>query len=100
MIRSSRTSPIARAHPDLVLTDRGRCVSRCGGTQGAWRAACTEVPMASGAYYAEFTIERKIYGHFFGVIRPGWNVEGGDAMYTAPGHCLYVTFSGHWASSA
>ena len=57
--------------------------------------------MASGAYYAEFTIERKIYGHFFGVIRPGWNVEQVDvtgahseALAAAYGHCMYFSLSG------
>ncbi len=30
----------------------------------------------------------------FGVIRPGWDVEGGeDAMHVA-GHCFYATYSG------
>ena len=100
-MRSSGNRGFVRAHPDLLLTDRGRCVSRRGGTQGAWRAASTGEPMVSGAHYAEFTIERKIYGHFFGVIRPGWNVERVDvtgahseALAAAHGHCMYFSLSG------
>ena len=40
---------------------------------------------------------------FFGVIRPGWDVEGGVDETNADGHCFYLTHGGqrcpgfeHW----
>ena len=32
---------------------------------------------------------------FFGVIRPGWGVEGGTNAYWVDGHCFYYTHFGH-----
>ena len=31
---------------------------------------------------------------FFGVIRPGWDVEGGEDAEDVDGHCFYYTASG------
>ena len=31
---------------------------------------------------------------FFGVVRPGWNVEGGHDAYDIEGHCFYFSQCG------
>ena len=65
-----------------------------------FRVAASQVAMRSGRHFAQFTV---LNGDdmFFGVIRPGWDVEGGteepdectcwpsDACIQADGHCFY-----------
>ena len=66
------------AHSEVALPERGASAMRRGGQQGAWRAATTSEPMLDGVHFAEFTIERKNFGLFFGAVRPGWDVERCD----------------------
>jgi hypothetical protein len=89
------------AHSEVALPERGASAMRRGGQQGAWRAATTSEPMLDGVHFAEFTIERKNFGLFFGAVRPGWDVERCDvtgahsvAAATLYGHCLYYSLSG------
>ena len=62
--------------------------------------------MRSGRHFAQFTVLEGPF-LFFGVIRPGWDVEaqgtspwrgtgerGADA-YDEDGHCLYAAYQGH-----
>jgi hypothetical protein len=50
--------------------------------------------MRAGRHYAEFTVASGSV-MCFGVIRPGWDVEGGMDAFLVNGHCFYDTFSGH-----
>jgi hypothetical protein len=49
--------------------------------------------MRAGRHFAQFTVEDGMY-MYFGVIRPGWDVEGGESVYHVDGHCLYYTGDG------
>ena len=42
-----------------------------------FRTAASKVVMRSGRHFAQFTVVRGCRSNFFGVIRPGWDVEGG-----------------------
>jgi hypothetical protein len=46
--------------------------------------------MRAGRHYVQFTV---VSGDsmFFGVIQPGWDVEGGTSAVTVDGHCFYNT---------
>ena len=52
--------------------------------------------MRDGRHYAQFTVvEGDDYDKmFFGVIRPGWDVEGGMSAQLYTGHCFYHTRRG------
>ena len=69
-------------------------------TKGAgsdWRAAASSVVMRSGRHFARFTVVAGTYEQLFGVIRPGWDVEGGGELnaHIVDGHCFYWTYNGH-----
>ncbi len=54
--------------------------------------AASKVAMRSGRHFAQFTV---VEGHpMFGVIRPGWDVEGGEEAEDVDGHCFYNTYRG------
>ena len=80
----------ARAHGSLSLT-----LSENGGLATKSvddfddRAVASKVVMRSGRHFAQFTM---VYGACgLGVVRPGWDVEGGaDAAEDVDGHCFYM----------
>lgn len=91
----------ARSHPEVALSERGAVATRRGGVQGQWYAVISSEPMTEGIHYAEFTIVRKHFGVFVGVVRPGWDVELCDvagvhnaATASLYGHCLYYSLTG------
>jgi hypothetical protein len=49
--------------------------------------------MRAGRHYAQFTVANGD-DMFFGVIRPGWDVEGGYSAHNVDGHCFYGAHSG------
>ena len=49
--------------------------------------------MRSGRHFAQFTVLQGAR-MFFGVIRPGYDVEGGLAAQIVDGHCFYYTYFG------
>jgi hypothetical protein len=55
--------------------------------------------MRAGRHYAQFTVVRGIspviFMFFVGVIRPDWDVEGGQNASDVDGHCFYGTYFGH-----
>ena len=61
---------------------------------GGWRAAASAVVMRLGRHYVHFTVVTG-YNMHFGVIRPGWDEEGGMEAYMVPGHCFYSTANGY-----
>ena len=60
---------------------------------GGYRTAASKAVMRSGRHFIQFTV---IVGDdmLFGVIRPGWDVEGGEAAYEVDGHCFYYKYNG------
>ena len=82
-----------RAHGDITLSENGAVATRSVYDGGpAWSAASTVV-MRSGRHFAQFTVLEGS-GMFFGVIRPGWDVEGGEHAYAVDGHGFYYTNGG------
>ena len=80
--------PISRC----LRTGRWRRWTRSAGYTGVFVAA-SRVVMRSGRHFAQFTV---VAGDdvLFGVIRPGWDVEGGQHAFCKDGHCFYDTFDG------
>ena len=77
-----------QAHADFTLSEVGAVAMRDPGG-GYWAAASTVV-MRSGRHFAQFTVVEGI-NMFFGVIRPGWDVEGEVNAQRVDGHCFYST---------
>ena len=50
--------------------------------------------MRSGRHFARFTVVGVGVDLMFGVIPPGYDVEGGALAYNVDGNCLYDTASG------
>ena len=83
-----------RAHADLTLSEGGAVATKT--VHGAWRAAASKVVMRSGRHFVQFTVEGEVM--MFGVIRPGWDVEGGAGGVMAQivdDHCFYGTYFGY-----
>ena len=78
-----------RAHGDFRLTESG-VVATKGVAGYIWRSAASKVAMRSGRHFARFTV---VEGEslFFGVVRPGWDVEGGAQAFHEDGHCFFDT---------
>jgi hypothetical protein len=80
-----------RAHGSITLSENGALATK--GAGGRWRAAASKVAMRSGRHFAQFTVLEGDFMHF-GVIRLGWDVEGGAHAYNVDGHCFYSTAYG------
>ena len=48
--------------------------------------------MRSGRHFVQLMVEGEFM--LFGVIRPGWDVEGGVNAHNVDGHCFYTTGDG------
>ena len=59
-----------------------------------WLAAASTVVMRSGRHFAQLTVVHGLY-LMFGVIRPGWDVEGGADAFIQANHYFYYTNNGH-----
>ena len=64
-----------RAHGSITLSEGGAVATR--GATNTRRAAASTVAMRSGRHFAQFTLMEG-YNVLLGVIRPGWDVEGGQ----------------------
>ena len=82
-----------RAHAEVPLSEGGALATR-DGDDGNSQATASTVVMRSGRHFAQFTVECDDSSMFFGVIRPGWDVEGGADAEDADGHCFYSTYYG------
>ena len=77
----------SRTHADITLSEGGAVATRGGG--GNWyRAAASKVAIRSGCHFAHVTAVEGV-GLSFGVIRPGYDVEGGANAQHVDGHCFY-----------
>ena len=65
------------------------------GNDGEFHAAASKVMMRPGRHFVQFTVAEGI-GMIFGAIllRPSWDVQGGERAEDEEGHCLYYTYSG------
>ena len=79
----------------LAEGEQGRLATGGLVTHEATRAAACKPVMRAGRHYAQFTL-RDGFGMFFGVIRPGWDVEtGANAQCVMPWqHCFYDIYKG------
>jgi hypothetical protein len=80
-----------RSHESIALSEGGSLATRVG--LFPFPAAASKAVMRAGRHYAQFTVVSG-YGIFFGVIRPGCDVEGGKNAPRVDGHCFYQTWSG------
>ena len=88
-----------RAHADVTLSEDGNLATKSVYT-GGYRTAASTAVMRSGRHFAQFTVVQGDHT-MFGVIRPGWDVEGTDnpliqstSVIHVDGHCLYSTRNG------
>jgi hypothetical protein len=86
-----RGAVFGRSHELITLSEGGSVATR-GGVDYSDRAAASKAVMRAGRHYAQFTAERGYMG--FGVIWPGWDVEGGQNAFRVDGHCFYDTEDG------
>ena len=82
-----------RAHGDITLSDEGAVATIADGDD-EYRAAASKAAMRSGRHYAHFTVIVAEYVGF-GMIRPDWDVEGGESAEGVDGHCFYFTDDGN-----
>jgi hypothetical protein len=92
-----RGAVFGRSHEDITLSEGGLVATMR--FDRAWapnHAAASKAVMRDGRHYAQFTVvEGDDYDKmFFGVIRPGWDVEGGMSAQLYTGHCFYHTRRG------
>jgi hypothetical protein len=80
-----------RSHASITVSEGGSRATKDGNRS---RTAASKAVMRAGCHYAQFIMVSG-YGMFFGgVIRPGWDVEGGENAAGVDGHCFYFTGSG------
>eukprot|EP01046_Picozoa_sp_COSAG06_P034048 COSAG06_NODE_3529_length_5226_cov_6.215526_3_plen_305_part_00 len=85
-----RGAVFGRSHGSMALPEGG-AVATAATDDG--HVAASRAVMRAGRHYAQFTV---VGGRImcFGVIRPGWDVEGGAHAQVVDGHCFYNTYSG------
>jgi hypothetical protein len=83
-----------RAHADVTLSENGALATKSV-SDSEYRTAASNVVMRSGRHFAQFTVVAAGIFMMFGVVRPGWDVEGGEAAWSVDGHCFYGTWSGN-----
>eukprot|EP01046_Picozoa_sp_COSAG06_P049167 COSAG06_NODE_7511_length_2479_cov_8.699580_4_plen_297_part_00 len=88
-----RGTVFGRSHEGMTLSEGGARVTRGAGGASFCRTTASKAIMRAGRHYAQFTVVRGT-AMFFGVIRPGWDVEGGQDAHRVDGHCFYYTHSG------
>eukprot|EP01046_Picozoa_sp_COSAG06_P023010 COSAG06_NODE_1811_length_8317_cov_7.969944_9_plen_181_part_01 len=96
-VESLRRGAVLGRSYGLITVSEGGSMATRGGVDYSNRVAASKVVVRAGRHYAQFTV---VSGYmFFGVIRPGWDVEGGQHAYLVDGHCFYSTWDGRrWPS--
>ena len=84
-----RGAVFGRSHAEMTLSEGG-ALATIGGTN-TFRTAASKAVMRAGRHYAQFTVVSGTY-MMFGVIRPGWDVEGAQDAQRVDGHCFYYTY--------
>ena len=81
-----------RSHELITVSEGGSRATLNGISLRA--AAASKAAMRAGQHYAQFTaMSGRLM--FFGVIRPGWNMETGPFAQLVVGNCFYNTGSGY-----
>ena len=82
-----------RSHVEIALSEGGVVAKKGMTASYENHVAASKVVMRAGRHYAQFAVVsgRSI---LFGVIRPGWDVEGGKDAFLVNGHCFYETYHG------
>ena len=88
-----RGAVFGRSHESITVSEGGAQATR-NGCDGPFRTVASKAVMRAGCHYAQFTVMGGFTAKFFGVIRPGWDVEGGKDAQHVDGHCFYNTYSG------
>jgi hypothetical protein len=81
-----------RSHELITLSEGGTRATVSSAIQFSYRAAASKMVMRAGRHYVQFTVMSDDL--FFGAIRPGWDVEGGQDAFHVDGHCFYLTYTG------
>ena len=81
-----------RAHAAITLSESGALATKSLDDYH-YRTTASKVVMRSGRHFAQFTVMEGGY-LFFGVIRPGWGLEGVLEAEDVDGRCFYYTGSG------
>jgi hypothetical protein len=87
-----RGAVFGRSHEYITLSEGGSRATVHADGIGCTSAASKAV-MRAGRHYVQFTVMSGNY-ILFGVIRPGWDVEGGKNAHCVDGHCFYDTYDG------
>jgi hypothetical protein len=81
----------SRSHKTIWLSEDGSWATKDPNYASFdWRDAMSKVVMRAGRHYVEFTKEREKC-MMLGVVRAGWDVEGGGHAFGAHGNCFYHT---------
>jgi hypothetical protein len=82
-----------RSHGSITLSEDGSLATRGGVLGHVGYTAASKAVMRAGRHYAQFTV---VSGEamMIGVIRPGWDVVGGQDAFIVDGHCFYFTRGG------
>ena len=87
-----RGAVFGRSHASITLSEGGSRATK-DVLDNTFRSTASNAVMRAGRHYAQITVASD-YIMFFGAIRPGWDVEGGQDAYTVDGHCFYDTSNG------
>jgi hypothetical protein len=82
-----------RSHELITLSEGGSVATKGEVGETQQRAAASKAVMRAGCHYAQFTVMHGL-DMFFGVTRPGWNVQAGQIAHMVAGHCFYGTYAG------
>ena len=84
-----------RAHADFITLSEGGPGAVATKRDGySFRGAASKVVPRSGRHFVQFTVLEGDY-MMFGVVRPGWDAEGGANAHREDGHCFYFTGDGN-----
>jgi hypothetical protein len=86
-----KAAVFGRSHEEMTLSEGGAQATMGDGDR--LHTAASKAVMRAGRHYAQFTVV-SFSLMCFGVIRPGWDVEGGHDAIRGDGHCFYATFWG------
>eukprot|EP01046_Picozoa_sp_COSAG06_P014854 COSAG06_NODE_933_length_11441_cov_12.056075_4_plen_295_part_00 len=90
-----RGAVFGRSHESITLSEGGSLATiPIDANGGSIRTAASKAVMRAGHHYAQFTVMSGFLMNF-GVIRPGWDVEGGEDAQFVDGHCFYYAGYGY-----
>eukprot|EP01046_Picozoa_sp_COSAG06_P086133 COSAG06_NODE_32759_length_500_cov_3.299252_1_plen_166_part_11 len=94
-VESLRRGAVFERSNGLITLSEGGSLATRNGHDGGLRTAASKAVMRAGRHYAQFTVVSGEF-MFFGVIRPGWGVEGGEDAPNedAPNVDFYYTGDG------